>query len=540
MGIARDFPTAFAKAQAAAGARAAEPRHGVHHRRRRRQAGRHRDRHRAARPRLRDHRHPRHRAGAAPDGDPGRGDQQDRRGLAARRRLDRARRGRPGDQHPGRHRRAHRRLRDPLAPRSPAGSRASPRWPAAWRPPGRSPPRRRGEPEVLSLQEIHAGRDGEPGVRDDRDAGPRVTAPFGRRAGAGHRPRAATAPTSCCSCDDPDGPAPARRASSTCCRGRALGRGGGRAAVPAARVQRAARARRTASCEFLLEDVGPGTHRLCELEPGDELLLVGPLGIGFAPPRDGRRPLLVGGGVGIAPLAIWQDRARGAERLAAARLPRRRARRRAPRCSPDARVATDDGSVGHHGLVTDLLDDELDRDAHAEVYACGPPAMLEAVRAICAERGRPGAAGARVGHGLRLRRLLRLRRADPRRLRPPVRRRPGARRRAARDAVAGAGGGTLSRSSASAGSSWRTRSSTRRGRSTRSPPAARSATRCSSASRSPRSSPRRSRSRRARATRRRGCGSCRRDDQLDRPAEQGPGRLPRARPAASSPRCRCR
>ena len=55
----------------------------------------------------------------------------------------------------------------------------------------------------------------------------------------------------------------------------------------------------------------------------------------------------------------------------------------------DARVATDDGSAGHHGLVTELLEDELDRDPHAEVYACGPPAMLEAVRALCAVREIP-------------------------------------------------------------------------------------------------------------------------------------------------------
>ena len=57
----------------------------------------------------------------------------------------------------------------------------------------------------------------------------------------------------------------------------------------------------------MVEDVGPGTRRLCELHAGDELLLVGPLGNGFTAPRDGRRPLLVGGGVGIAPLGIWQQ-----------------------------------------------------------------------------------------------------------------------------------------------------------------------------------------------------------------------------------------
>ena len=56
--------------------------------------------------------------------------------------------------------------------------------------------------------------------------------------------------------------------------------------------------------DFLLEDVGPGTTRLCALRPGDGLWILGPLGNGFAPAREGRRPVLAGGGVGIAPLAI--------------------------------------------------------------------------------------------------------------------------------------------------------------------------------------------------------------------------------------------
>src|SRR5204862_2848009 len=60
-------------------------------------------------------------------------------------------------------------------------------------------------------------------------------------------------------------------------------------------------------CHYLLEDVGPGTRRLCELDAGDEVLSLGPLGCGFAGPTAGRRAILVGGGVGIAPLAILQD-----------------------------------------------------------------------------------------------------------------------------------------------------------------------------------------------------------------------------------------
>jgi dihydroorotate dehydrogenase electron transfer subunit len=50
-------------------------------------------------------------------------------------------------------------------------------------------------------------------------------------------------------------------------------------------------------------------------------------------------------------------------------------------------VATDDGSVGRQAFVTELLREELDADPAARVFACGPPPMLEAVRALCAERG---------------------------------------------------------------------------------------------------------------------------------------------------------
>jgi NAD(P)H-flavin reductase len=136
---------------------------------------------------------------------------------------------------------------------------------------------------------------------------------------------------------------------------------------------------------FLLEDVGPGTHRLGELRVGESLWVTGPLGRGFTMPAEGARAILVGGGVGIAPLAILQDslstphtvllgfrdalHAEGAALLG------------------DARVATDDGSSGHHGPITELLAQELDEDA--VVYACGPPAMLEAVRAMCEAAGAP-------------------------------------------------------------------------------------------------------------------------------------------------------
>jgi dihydroorotate dehydrogenase electron transfer subunit len=125
--------------------------------------------------------------------------------------------------------------------------------------------------------------------------------------------------------------------------------------------------------ELLLEDVGPGTRRLCDLTAGDEVTLVGPLGNGFAACRPDT--LLVGGGIGVAPLLgvqeTWGGRAllgfRDAAHAQAAKLFR------------DPLVATDDGSAGHHGFVTDLLDAELERDPRP-IYACGPPALLHAIR----------------------------------------------------------------------------------------------------------------------------------------------------------------
>jgi dihydroorotate dehydrogenase electron transfer subunit len=136
---------------------------------------------------------------------------------------------------------------------------------------------------------------------------------------------------------------------------------------------------------FLLEAVGPGTERLAELEAGEGLHLVGPLGVGWRPPEPGTRPLLVGGGIGAAPLLCLQDQLaetaavllgfRSAAHAAAASL-----------FAGEVAVATDDGSVGRHGLVTELLREALDRDPAATVFACGPPPMLEAVRALCAGR----------------------------------------------------------------------------------------------------------------------------------------------------------
>jgi dihydroorotate dehydrogenase electron transfer subunit len=188
------------------------------------------------------------------------------------------------------------------------------------------------------------------------------------------------------SCDDLDGPAP--DPGQFYMLAAAEGWGGGddeRPFLP--RAFSVMRRHDDGTLDFMLEAVGPGTRRLAGLREGDGLWLLGPLGQGFARPRDGRRPILVGGGVGTAPLAIWRDTL-GASALVLLGF-RDAAHADGAELIPGARVATDDGSAGHKGLVTDLLAAELGCDARAEIYACGPPLMLEAVRALCAELGVP-------------------------------------------------------------------------------------------------------------------------------------------------------
>jgi NAD(P)H-flavin reductase len=144
-----------------------------------------------------------------------------------------------------------------------------------------------------------------------------------------------------------------------------------------------------AALSFMFEDVGPGTSRLAELVAGDELWITGPLGEGFRAPHDGRRPLLAGGGVGVPPLAAWATELGGSPRALLGFRDREHAAGAAVMSDAEVTVATDDGSVGHHGLVTELLAAELARDPHAVVYSCGPPGMLEAVRALCMEHDVP-------------------------------------------------------------------------------------------------------------------------------------------------------
>jgi NAD(P)H-flavin reductase len=125
--------------------------------------------------------------------------------------------------------------------------------------------------------------------------------------------------------------------------------------------------------------------------------VTGPLGRPFSPPGElvpeAAGAVLVGGGIGIAPLAIWR-RQLGERGVAVRTLLGFRDRDHSGGteelfdCS-EVRLASEDGHAGHRGYVTDLLAVlfQGDQARSGPVYACGPPAMLEAVREMCAEAG---------------------------------------------------------------------------------------------------------------------------------------------------------
>jgi dihydroorotate dehydrogenase electron transfer subunit len=134
--------------------------------------------------------------------------------------------------------------------------------------------------------------------------------------------------------------------------------------------------------DVIFSVAGAGTRWLANRRPADRLDVVGPLGRPFPLPREPARCVLVGGGYGAAPLfllaaALRKRDCRVDMVLGAATEDRLFGALDAKRVSDTAAIATDDGSAGVHGRVTDAMDPFLDR---AEVvYACGPMPMLAAV-----------------------------------------------------------------------------------------------------------------------------------------------------------------
>jgi len=149
-----------------------------------------------------------------------------------------------------------------------------------------------------------------------------------------------------------------------------------------------------AGIEILFRVKGRGTRWLADLSVGATLDVIGPLGSGFQLESNATdAALLVAGGIGAAPMPALVQTLRANSRAVTVLMGART--EQGLFCEDELRslgaeveVATDDGSRGRHGLVSQLVSDTLTQRAVA-VYACGPAPMLAEVARIADDRGVP-------------------------------------------------------------------------------------------------------------------------------------------------------
>jgi len=150
--------------------------------------------------------------------------------------------------------------------------------------------------------------------------------------------------------------------------------------------------------QILFKVVGNGSQFLAGREKGDVLDIIGPLGHGFdLPANAGENVCIVGGGLGCAPLyfltkTLLRSRpdaslqvylgAITADELVNIKVD-------FENLGVNVLVATDDGSLGYHGYVTDLVTEKLRHQTSWQFYSCGPRLMMKKVAEFCASGGWP-------------------------------------------------------------------------------------------------------------------------------------------------------
>ncbi len=139
---------------------------------------------------------------------------------------------------------------------------------------------------------------------------------------------------------------------------------------------------------FVFEVRGEGTKIMSEMNEGQHMDILAPLGNGFdIDPRE--KAVFVGGGIGVPPL-LGASAPYGANATVLLGFRSKDAVILADECranGADVRIATDDGSLGHHGFVTELLAARLEESPCDAVYACGPKPMLRLTAAQAEKRG---------------------------------------------------------------------------------------------------------------------------------------------------------
>jgi dihydroorotate dehydrogenase electron transfer subunit len=128
--------------------------------------------------------------------------------------------------------------------------------------------------------------------------------------------------------------------------------------------------------KIIYEILGPGTQILASRKPGEFLDIIGPLGNGFnyrAMVKSGRaRNILIAGGLGVAPLVLIGAKTKKGILCS----------REFKALGCELKIATDNGSRGFKGKVTDLFKAVLEQAKPAQIFSCGPQPMLKAVAQI--------------------------------------------------------------------------------------------------------------------------------------------------------------
>ncbi len=149
--------------------------------------------------------------------------------------------------------------------------------------------------------------------------------------------------------------------------------------------------------EILYKTVGDFTRKLARQKKGDALDLLGPLGHGFTASLQIQSAALVAGGIGVAPMVFLAEKLKSAGTFLKDSVACLGGRSAADiLCAADfqamgieTQIATEDGSLGEKGLVTEILAEWLKNSKPDMIYACGPVPMLDAVSSIARQHERP-------------------------------------------------------------------------------------------------------------------------------------------------------
>ena len=144
----------------------------------------------------------------------------------------------------------------------------------------------------------------------------------------------------------------------------------------------------TGNLNIVFEVRGEGTEVLSNLKVGDSIDMIAPLGNGFTLLEGEQKVLLVGGGIGTPPmLALAKEYGDKATAILGFRTKEVvLLEEEFIATGASLAICTDDGTMGHHGFVTDIVKEEIPKGVTA-IYACGPMPMLKAVGQMAIDGG---------------------------------------------------------------------------------------------------------------------------------------------------------